>query len=226
MGNIKQKLTAAQQVKLFVDNAKILRKFGESPKIFAVDPGRNSCGWAFAGKRFTSGTVRPPKKTNSSFGQAVAVANRISELIDEFEPDFVFVENYAFGRIYARELCGENQALILVKLHDDKIPLMKPSPNQIKNFVCAGKKEKTMMMVLDIWGIKTETNDEADAVALAMMGKALFRVVSKVKKVKSTMKKKELERVFKKICKDDDLNDKQATTLLGLVIRKVGDIWL
>ena len=209
----------------FFDVCEGLRvNFKEPVKIFAIDAGRVSCGWAAYSDRPFFGSVVPGKQ-RSSFRKVVLVTDEILALINEHKPNFVLMEDYAYGMAQGREMAGEIQGCIMYGLAKMDLPLIKPAPSQLKNFVNAQAKSKIMMNVLKKYHMSVHNADEADAFVLAMIGKAIFDVVyddetSKLKNDKSFIKN------FYEICKGHRLVKKQADVVFSLLWRKGSYIWL
>lgn len=209
----------------FFDVCKGLRvNFKKPVKIFAIDAGRVNCGWAAYNNRPFFGSVAPGKQRNS-FRKVVIVADEILVLINEHKPNFVLMEDYAYGMAQGREMAGELQGCIMYGLAKMDLPLIKPAPSQLKNFVDAQSKSKIMMQVLKKYHMSVHNDDEADAFVLAMIGKAIFDVVWDTKNPKLKNDKSFIKN-FYEICKGHGLVKKQADVVFSLLWRKGNYIWL
>lgn len=220
------KLSKAESRKKFVKNIRYLgEKFTPPVHILGIDPSRSRCGWAFHGDNILFGTVKPPRDV-STFTKAVYVAGEIGTVIDDCKPHFVFMEDYSRGSKQGREEAGEIQGLIMHQLWIKELPLIKPSPMQIKKFIGADEKSHIMMEVLDKYKLKPLNDDEADAIVQVMMGRAMFEVVNHLRRKIMPINPK-LEDYFFKACKESaGLIRKQATIIYKLIIQKGGDIIL
>lgn len=208
----------------FIKACKALSIYKPPVKVFAIDPSRTHCGWAFYGKRISFGTIIPPKII-TTFSRAVCVADNIGNLLDKYKPQFVFMEEYAFGEVQGRELAGEVQGLIMERIFHRKIPFMKPTIWQIKNFIGAKEKSHIMMEVLSKYKFKTKTDDEAEAIVIAMLGRTLFDIVYIV--VKSGLENNaSFSKGYKSILKAEDLTAQQGKTIFNLVYKKGLNRWL
>ncbi len=93
-------------------------------------------------------------------------------LIGTYNPQIIVTEGYAFARNKMAAL-GELGGMVRWAIHESAIPVIEVSPSSLKKFVTGGgKAEKSAMMmhVLKQWGVETKTDNEADAVGLAMIG--------------------------------------------------------
>jgi len=66
--------------------------------------------------------------------------------------------------------------LIRMALWEKNIPVLLPAPNQLKKFAAgsgAAKKEMVIKEVFRNWGYEAADNNQADAIALALIGKCL-----------------------------------------------------
>lgn len=199
-------------------------RFEKSVAIFSIDPGRGNCGWAFYRTRVIFGSIKPEKQ-RSSFRKVVVVTDKIVGLLEKFKPDIVIIEDYAYGATQGRELSGEIQGCIMYWLVKMNLPLIKPSPSQVKSFINAQSKSKIMMSVLKKYRMTVNNDDEADAFVLAMIGRALFDIVRLVPK-SNLENNKIFMREFYKLCKRRNLEKKQADVVFRLLWRKGNHIWL
>ena len=220
-----KKLPIEQRRGIFFDVCKDFRsKFKKPFTIFAIDSGRGNCGWAFYDVCPVFGSIRPEKQ-RSSFGKVVIVTDKIIKLLNRFKPSIVIMEDYAYGTTQGRELSGEIQGCIMYWLLKMGLPLIKPSPQQIKSFIGAQSKSKIMMNVLKKYRIAVNNDDEADAFVLAMIGCALLDIVHHSPEAKLKNDKSFIGNYYK-FCKGRGLDKKQADVVFRLLWRKGNFIWL
>lgn len=203
---------------------KINRQFKSPISVFAIDPARNNCGWAFYDKKLTFGTITPQPGI-TSFKKVVVVTDEITKLIDKFGPDFIFMEGYSYGEEFGREQAGETQGCIKYRLFKRNLPLLQPTPHQIKRYIGAAKKEFIMMEVLDKWKMKSGSTHEADAIIQVYIGRALFNLVKYV--VKHKLKNTPgLVKEWKNLCKSEGITAYQAEVIYRLIWRQGQMIYL
>lgn len=230
MKKIREKrLTADQQRKMFIDaSQRLYRLFKPPVRIFSIDPSRNSLGWAsHCGEGVNYGTIVPEMGISTTFKKVVSVTDQLMVILDLFRPKFILMEDYSYGSSTGREMAGETQGCIKYHLSKRHLPVIQPSPHQVKNFVGASAKSHIMMEVLDKWKLKTKTDDEADAIIQVMIGLVMFRVVARV--VKCGMKSDNvaaLKKDWRKICKAENLSRLQEQTIFRLIMKKGRKIWL
>lgn len=214
-----KKIGKVEQRKYFLKACKkVSSRVGTSPRIFAIDPARNNCGWAFQDKELKFGTVKPQPGI-TSFKKVVVVTDEITKMIDEFEPNFIFMEGYAYGEMIGREQAGETQGCIKYRLVKRSLPLLQPTPHQIKKYIGAQRKSHIMMEVLDKWKIKSGNDNEADAIIQIYMAKAVFTLAKYVvkRRIKSRIN---FEKNWKELYTAEGILQYQAEVVYKLLWRQ------
>ena len=120
--------------------------------------------------------VEEIKPTTTGMIRARQVVTRVMEIIHVTKPDKIVVEGYSLGKNMNSTIpLVEIGGLLRFMLHLDGIPWFDPRASEVKKFA-TGKgnapKDQVMMWVLKRWGFTSETNNIADAYALAAMGLA------------------------------------------------------
>jgi crossover junction endodeoxyribonuclease RuvC len=88
----------------------------------------------------------------------------------------VLIENYSYGSANQAHQLGELGGIVRHWLWENSVPWLAVPPMLIKKYTTGrgnAKKELMMMNVLDRWDMRCEDNNQADAVALLMLGRAL-----------------------------------------------------
>lgn len=90
-------------------------------------------------------------------------------------PELIAVEGYSFGSKNAREQMGELGGIIRVALYEAGWPYVLVPPTLLKQF-CTGKgnaqKNEMMRAVFKRWQYEAVDDNDADAKALAELGRA------------------------------------------------------
>jgi Holliday junction resolvasome RuvABC endonuclease subunit len=60
----------------------------------------------------------------------------IDRLIDDYNPEVVFIENYSFGSTFGREVLGEIHGVVMLLLLKRNVPFFKVPPTMVKLFGC------------------------------------------------------------------------------------------
>ena len=221
------KISRAEARKLFLENCRDLYTNYKPPiHIFAIDPSRTACGWCRYSSRISMGVIRPSYDGLTSFRKVVAVTQEIESMIKKEKPQFIVMEDYAYGVIQGRELAGETAGCIKYMLLKQNLPVIQPSPTQVKAYVGAKEKSNIMMEVLDKWHMKTKDNNEADAFVLAMIGRSIFDVARAAVKNHLKHNDTKMESALSKLLTNDGLTSYQIQVLYRLIYRKGNSIWL
>lgn len=148
-------------------------------KILGIDPGSRKAGWALIEKQgrkisyIDSGTLRYDKIDNFMDRLGV-IYNSIEELMQKYSPDEVSVESLIYVKSVTSlaKLAQARGAMLAAIVPSHRGKVYEYSPNLIKSSVSgyghADKSaiEKTMKMIFG--PIKFATNDESDALAIAL----------------------------------------------------------
>ncbi|OUR92834.1 crossover junction endodeoxyribonuclease RuvC [Halobacteriovorax marinus] len=177
-------------------------------KILGIDPGSRKAGWALIekdGRKITylsSGSLRYDKIDNFVDRLGV-IYNSIQELMTEYSPAVVAIESLIYVKSVTSlaKLAQARGAMIaaIVQTHSGKV--YEYSPNSIKSTVTgyghADKLaiEKTLKMIFG--QIEFKTNDESDALAIALCHALGGSTNVAGTKVKSSSRGRTLKSVFK-----------------------------
>jgi len=221
-------ISKTDQRRMLIEGINELKKF-KDPMILGIDPSRTSCGWAiYKTPRLKKFASIQPDKSLTTFKKVVAVSTEITSIMEKYKPDFVIMEDYAYGASQGRELAGEVQGVIMMSIFARELPLIKPAVTQVKAFIGADRKSNIMMEVLSRYGFKTQNDDQADAIVLALIGDAIFRVISNLPKAFKNIdpSSTKIDKKFKEVSKDLGLNINQSNTIYKLILKKGKHIWL
>lgn len=150
-------------------------------RILALDLSLKSTGFAVAdgGKIVRHGIVTEPNRVGVE--RLIQMRNKVMDVVDEVEPELIFVEDIAFSanQAYAKENAG--LAYILrVEWVTEGIPYFMIAATQVKKYCCgtAGSvkdkvgKDRVMKDLFVRFGHNVNSNDEADAIIIGYIGMA------------------------------------------------------
>lgn len=223
----KKNFGVGEQRERFFKACKIMRGFKQPVSILAIDPGRKRCGWANYNQQIRFGTIVPPKeKELTTFGKVEYVADQIDLLLVKYKPSVVFMEDYAYGESVNREVMGETCGVIMDRIFRRRLHLFKISILTVKAFIGAREKSHIMKEVLRKWQLDTETDDEADAIVMCMIGKAMIDTSYTVLLTPGLKNDYLFQRKYKSICKRVGITQDQGKNVYNLLWRKGCYSWL
>jgi len=142
-------------------------------RVLGIDPGNYSTGFCVLfseGNRFNiekSGIIKSKKRPDNL--KKIFVS--LQEVIDSFSPDEIALESAFYGKNPQSLIrLGEVRGIILLLSTLNGIPVYEYTPQKVKNSITGygwSKKEDVSFMVEKVLGIKAESYDEADAIAVA-----------------------------------------------------------
>lgn len=177
-------------------------------KILGIDPGSRKLGWAVInviGKKIEyidSGVLRFDK-VEEFFDRLAMISASLAEIVDEFKPTEVALESLIFVKSVTSlaKLAQARGASIAGLGLSYKGKVFEYSPNLIKSTVTghghASKESLEKVLQMMFRGIKFKTNDESDALAIAVSHGLLKGVgnktsrYSKSRSLKDAVKHKE-----------------------------------
>ncbi len=149
-------------------------------RLMGVDPGTQVVGWGVVdldGRRpvfVACGAIRA-KDRKAPVGERLAsIADKLAELVREYEPDAAAVEKAFFGKSAASALrVGESRGVILAELARAGVPVEELAPREVKKAVTgtgSAEKRQVQLMITAILGLtkSPEPLDASDAVAMAI----------------------------------------------------------
>lgn len=107
--------------------------------------------------------------------RAIRLGQLVSEQVLEYNPDFCYIENYAFGNRFTLALLTEIGTMVRYFLHTADIKHANVAPTTVKKFATGkGKRTKKEMrtIVRKTWNFDDKSDDIVDAFCLAMYGLA------------------------------------------------------
>ncbi len=146
--------------------------------IMGIDPSLTCLGFAYSvnGEQAVVGTVRPKKL--KGLDRIAFIRDQVQEMFDEAAPELIAYEGYAMGRFAGGGRLadlGELGGVLKLMAFERKIPLLLVPPTCLKLFA-TGKgnadKDRVMAAMAKERGKLFSADDEADAYALYLMGKA------------------------------------------------------
>ena len=144
-----------------------------------IDPGNAICGFGFVELNGNSlhnagfGVIRTTPSMRRSERLKV-IYDRLDELIREKRPDVVGVEKLFFNRnVTTAMTVSEARGVILLAIENNSIPLLEPTPLQVKQAVVGygqATKEQVTYMTQRLLCLekKPTPDDAADALAIAI----------------------------------------------------------
>lgn len=143
--------------------------------VMGIDPSLTSTGWVVLrdGELIGHGTVG---SKNDGAHRLIDLRDAVDGLLQKYLPNFVAIENYAFGAANRAHQIGEWGGVLRVLLcerDDDNCKWKEFAPTVVKKR-CTGKgnskKENMKLWAYKKWGVEFKTNDEVDAYVLAKLG--------------------------------------------------------
>ncbi len=146
--------------------------------ILGIDPGLTVTGFGLVladGNRYTCvhfGAVAPPTRAPIA-ERLLRIHEGITDVIAEYHPDEVAVEDFIVGHVRAAVAVGEARAAAVLAAAKGGLPVTLYKPLEVKQFVTSygrGSKEQVAMMVQALLGLREipEPADAADALAVAL----------------------------------------------------------
>jgi len=144
-----------------------------------IDPGNAICGFGFVELNGNSlhnagfGVIRTTPSMRRSERLKV-IYDKLNELIREKRPDVVGVEKLFFNRnVTTAMTVSEARGVILLAIENNSIPLLEPTPLQVKQAVVGygqATKEQVTYMTQRLLCLekKPTPDDAADALAIAI----------------------------------------------------------
>lgn len=148
-------------------------------KALGLDPSLNSTGYAYyCDGEYRTGVVQPWGKVRG-LERLDQVCRRVAVLLDQFQPDIIAYEGYAFGKQKMNNAYlldrAELGGLLKREVYIRKIPLLVVPPTSLKLYA-TGKgnadKDEVVRALEEQSGLRFKFNDEADAYALVRMAMA------------------------------------------------------
>jgi len=147
-------------------------------RVLGLDPGSRRTGFGVverSGNQFRScghGTIAPAAKLDLAH-RLLAITTRVGEVMDEFQPDAVVVEEAFYHEsVRSTLVLGHVRGALLVAAVQRGLAIAEYSPREVKLSVAgsgAAAKEQVAFMVRRMLGLKgTLRADAADALAVAL----------------------------------------------------------
>jgi crossover junction endodeoxyribonuclease RuvC len=116
-----------------------------------------------------------PSTRNEELSRLKTLVETAIKHINEYNPNLVVVENYSYSSKFVSFTAIEINSAVQYNLYINQIPYILVPPTTLKKFVTGVGNSKKDMMRLEaykLWGIEAKTDDEVDAISLAMLGMA------------------------------------------------------
>lgn len=146
--------------------------------ILGIDPGLSCTGYGVivadgsAHRCLHFGAIAPPAKAPHA-ERLIRIHEAIADVIREYRPHEVAVEDFLLGYTRAAVAVGEARAVAVLAAAQAGLPVTIYKPNEVKKFVTTfghGSKEQVGMMVQTLLGMPGPPTpaDAADALAVAL----------------------------------------------------------
>ncbi|QKE60728.1 ribonuclease [Vibrio phage vB_VhaS-VHB1] len=113
------------------------------------------------------------KRLERPIDRARVFADHTMQFLREYQPDLIIIEGYATGSRNMSTAIIETSALIKFVLAANGYDWIEIPPKSLKVFTADNgnvKKDVIIKQVYKLWGIDTDDDNQADAVALCQMG--------------------------------------------------------
>lgn len=137
-----------------------------------------------------------------------SIRRQVLLYLDGFNPELIAMEDYSYGSINRPFDLGELGGVLKLTFLERKVPYILVPPKMLKAFVAAdgsANKDKVMRLVRERYGVWTENDNIADAVALArfaevfLTGQSNYRSeLDAVLRLKESMNYPKKRRSFKR----------------------------
>jgi len=148
--------------------------------VLGIDPGYAACGYGVITKegRFlevkTWGCIKTTPKTGETPYRLLEIYRSITEIIQEYSPDFLSMEKLFFSRNTTTALkVSEARGVILLAAAQNDIPVFEYTPKQVKLAITgsgSADKVQIQMMISRILRLSDipKPDDAADGLSLAL----------------------------------------------------------
>jgi len=139
-------------------------------KIVGIDASLTGTGVAML-----NGSLRTERIESKKTGvlRLIEIRDRAKEIVRG--ADLVVIEGYAYAMANQAHQMGELGGVLRVMLVEAGVLWIEVNPSQVKKFATGkgnAKKEEIAVSIYKRWGREFQTNDEADAFVLVMIGRA------------------------------------------------------
>ncbi|WP_457639943.1 crossover junction endodeoxyribonuclease RuvC [Persephonella sp.] len=142
-------------------------------KVLGIDPGNYSTGFCIMSSQGsayrveTSGVIKAKKRPEN----LKLIFEELGKLIQTHLPEEIALESAFYGKNPQSLLrLGEVRGVVLLLSSIYQIPVFEYTPQKVKNSITGygwSRKDDILLMVNKVLGLKTDSYDEADAVAVA-----------------------------------------------------------
>ena len=147
-------------------------------KTFGIDASLTGTGVAYLiDKKLQRVSLLASKKIGVQ--RVVDIEDKLKHHIDACPAGLILIEGYAYAAANQAHQIGELGGVIRRMLHRRNVNWIEVAPSQLKKFATGKgncKKDLVLLNVFKKWGVEFQTNDEADAFVLAMIGQALLGI--------------------------------------------------
>lgn len=159
-------------------------------KILGIDPGFAITGFSvitYEGNKFkliTSGAV-DTKKDMPFPDRLACIYDKITELINEYKPDFISVEELFFNNNVKTAIgVAQGRGAVLIAASKNNVPVFEYTPLQVKQAVVGygrAEKKQVMQMVKAILNLEAvpKLDDITDSMAVGICHAHSYNILSK-----------------------------------------------
>ena len=126
------------------------------------------------GDRLHAGTFKPGERRGPE--RLCFLQTMVASLVEQYKPDVVAMEGYAFGAKSQQHSLGEGGGAVKLALWGLRIPTIVVPPTTLKKFATgSGNAEKALVSkeLFKHFGVDLTQNDEVDASAAALIARAI-----------------------------------------------------
>lgn len=148
-------------------------------RIFGIDPGTGNVATCLIDLNADGkiiGTIAnkyDAPKFQTVFAKVYYIERALANWITEYKPDLIVKEGIAYAP-NGVALAGRLQHIFERLAFEHSVPYVTVNPSTMRAFVGSKEKSDTKLRVWQRWGVQFDSEDETDAFAIGMTGRALL----------------------------------------------------
>lgn len=159
--------------KATLEGAKPLKWHAEARCFMGIDPSLTACGVGVLFNGSLKTMLLAPKKRGAE--RLAWFRDEFTHLFEEYRPECLAIEGYAYGSKVNREVLGELGGVLRLAAHDCRLPTIVVPPNSLKQFATgsgSGSKGVILKEAFKRFDMDVSDDNEADAGVLSLMAHA------------------------------------------------------